>query len=199
MSAVASYAVDRAAAATLREWLFDPAVEKHGESNISEPLAEAAAAIHGGLHEQAESIELGTRAQTVPPIDQDASLDDRGSADDYHPDDGRSVSEFDGLEEDLSEPDYIYREAGELQRVASCRTLCAFPYASHSATTFPLQILDPHVRQKRRSEPRRGRRNGAVDEVDKSFCRNGRRGPGLRVEQLRLDLDRVPDIEPGGL
>ena len=53
--------LDRAAAATLREWLFDPAVEKHGESDISEPLAKVAAAIHGELHEQAESIELGTR------------------------------------------------------------------------------------------------------------------------------------------
>ena len=59
MTAVASYTVDRAAAATLREWLFDPAIEKRGESYISKPLAEVAAAIDSELHEQAESIEFG--------------------------------------------------------------------------------------------------------------------------------------------
>jgi len=51
MTAVASYTVDRAAAATLREWLFDPAIEKRGESYISKPLAEVAAAIDSELHE----------------------------------------------------------------------------------------------------------------------------------------------------
>ena len=59
MSSVPSYTVDRETAATLREWLFENAVEKHGESDISEPLAELAAAIDGVLYEEAGAVELG--------------------------------------------------------------------------------------------------------------------------------------------
>ncbi|WP_248895411.1 hypothetical protein [Haloplanus halobius] len=73
MKAVPSYTVDRETAATLREWLFENAVEKHGESAISEPLAELAAAIDGVLYEEAEAVELGAWAQTVSPRYRDAS------------------------------------------------------------------------------------------------------------------------------
>lgn len=67
MKSVPSFTVERETATTHREWLLDKSVEKHGESDISNPLAELAAAIDGELHEQAESIELGDTARTVPP------------------------------------------------------------------------------------------------------------------------------------
>jgi hypothetical protein len=73
MNAVPSYTVDRETAATLREWLFEHAVEKHGESKISEPLAELAAAIDGVLYKQAEAVELGVWAQTDPLGHRDTS------------------------------------------------------------------------------------------------------------------------------
>ena len=60
MNAVPSYTVDRETAATLREWLFENAVEKHGESEITEPLAELAAAIDGVLEDPAPSAPLTT-------------------------------------------------------------------------------------------------------------------------------------------
>jgi len=108
MNSIPSFRVDVETAASLQEWLFENAVEKHGESDISEPLAELAAAIDGELHEQAESVELGASARTVPPADRDTSLDDRAPVDDHRPDDGRSSAEPDALEEDVSEPDRIY-------------------------------------------------------------------------------------------
>jgi hypothetical protein len=43
------------------------AVGKHGESDISGPFAELAAAIDGVLYEQAEAVELGAWARTFPP------------------------------------------------------------------------------------------------------------------------------------
>jgi len=66
--------LDREAAATLRELSFDPVAEKHGESDVSEPLAEVAAAIGGELHEQAESIEFGASARMFPPAHRNTSL-----------------------------------------------------------------------------------------------------------------------------
>ena len=59
-----SYTVERETAATLRDWLFENAVETHGDSDISEPLAELAAAIDGVLDEGSAAVELGARAQT---------------------------------------------------------------------------------------------------------------------------------------
>jgi hypothetical protein len=108
MKPVPSYTVDRDTAATLREWLFEKAVEKHGESEISEPLAELAAAIDGELYEQAEAVELGAWARTVPPTDRDASLDDRAPDDKHRPNDARAPAEPAGLDTDVSEPDRIY-------------------------------------------------------------------------------------------
>jgi hypothetical protein len=108
MNSVPSYTVDRETAAALREWLFEKAVEKHGESDISEPLAELAAAVDGELYEQTEAVELGAWARTVPPADRDASLDDRAPVDDHRTDDARTPAEPTGLDTDVSEPDRIY-------------------------------------------------------------------------------------------
>jgi len=108
MNSIPSFTVERGTAATLREWLFENAVEKHGESDISEPLAELAAAIDGELHEQAEAIELGATARTVLPANRDASLDDHPPVDDHRIDEGRSSAEIDTFEEGVSGPDRIY-------------------------------------------------------------------------------------------
>jgi hypothetical protein len=107
MNSVPSFTVNVETAATLREWLFENAVEKHGESDISEPLAELAAAIDGELHEQAESIELGASARTFPPANQDASLDAHSPAVDRRSEDGDSTAEPNGFAKD-TEPDRIY-------------------------------------------------------------------------------------------
>jgi hypothetical protein len=108
MNSIPSFTVDRETAATLREWLFENAVEKHGESDISEPLANLAAAIDGELHEQAEAIELGASARTTPPTTRDASLDDRASIDDHHLDEANSPAEPAAFDADASESDRIY-------------------------------------------------------------------------------------------
>jgi len=108
MNSIPSFTVDSETAATLREWLFEKAVAKHGESDISEPLAELAAAIDGELHAQAESIELGASARTIPPATRDASLDDRAPADDHRTDDARSSAETDTLDGEVGEPARIY-------------------------------------------------------------------------------------------
>jgi len=108
MSSVPSYTVDRETAATLREWLFENAVEKHGESEISEPLAELAAAIDGVLYEEAEAVELGAWAQTVPPGHRDASHVDGSSVDEFQSDDARETAKSDALDMSISRPDRIY-------------------------------------------------------------------------------------------
>ena len=108
MNSIPSFTVDRETAATLREWLFENAVEKHGESDISEPLANLAAAIDGELHEQAEAIELGASARTTPPTTRDTPLDDRASVDNHQPDDAGSPAEPAAFDADISEPDRIY-------------------------------------------------------------------------------------------
>jgi hypothetical protein len=108
MKSVPSVTVERETAATLREWLFEKAVEKRGESDISEPLAELAAAIDGELHEQAEAIELGASARTIQPATRDASRDDRAPVDDHRPDGARSSADTDPLDAEVSEPDRIY-------------------------------------------------------------------------------------------
>ncbi|WP_080505584.1 hypothetical protein [Halorubrum saccharovorum] len=64
MNAHPSYTVKRETAATLRDWLFENAVETHGDADISKPLAELAAAIDGVLEEGAAAVALGAWAQT---------------------------------------------------------------------------------------------------------------------------------------
>jgi len=108
MNSIPSFTVDRETAAILREWLFENAVEKHGESDISEPLANLAAAIDGELHDQAEAVELSASARTTPPTTRGASLDDRASVDNHPPDDAGSPAEPAAFDTDVSEPDRIY-------------------------------------------------------------------------------------------
>lgn len=108
MNSIPSFTVDRETAAIFREWLFHNAVEKHGESDISEPLAELAAAIDGELHEQAEAVELAASARTIPPDTRDTPLDDRASVDYHRPDDAGSPAEPAALDADVSVPDRIY-------------------------------------------------------------------------------------------
>ena len=107
MKAVPSYTVDRETAATLREWLFESAVEKHGESEISEPLAELAAAIDGVLYEEAEAVELGAWAQTVSPSHRVASHVGGSPVSESRSDDAREPAEPDTLES-ISRPNRIY-------------------------------------------------------------------------------------------
>ena len=108
MNAVPSYTVDRETAATLREWLFESAVEKHGESEISEPLAELAAAIDSVLYEEAEAVELGAWAQTVSPSHRGASHVDGSPVDESRSDDARKPGEPDALDMSISRPERIY-------------------------------------------------------------------------------------------
>ena len=108
MNAVPSYTVDRETAATLREWLFEHAVEKHGESEIFEPLAELAAAIDGVLYEQAEAVELGVWPQTDPLGHRDTSHVDGSSVDEPRSDDARDPAEPAALDVGISKPDRIY-------------------------------------------------------------------------------------------
>jgi hypothetical protein len=108
MKAVPSYTVDREIAATLREWLFESAVEKHGESEISEPLAELAAAIDGVLYEEAEAVELGAWTQTDPPSHRDASHVDGSPVGESRSDDAREPAEPDTLDMSISRPNRIY-------------------------------------------------------------------------------------------
>ena len=103
MSSVPSYTVDRETAATLREWLFENAVEKHGESDISEPLAELAAAIDGALYEEVGDVELGAWAQTVGH--RDTSHVNGSPVDESRSDDARHPAEPDPLDTGLNEPD----------------------------------------------------------------------------------------------
>ena len=108
MNAVPSYTVDREAAATLREWLFENAVEKHGESEISEPLAELAAAIDGVLYEEAEAVELGAWAQTDALGHRDASHVNSSSVDGSRSDDAREPAEPGVLDGGVSKPNRIF-------------------------------------------------------------------------------------------
>jgi hypothetical protein len=104
MNAIPSYTVDRETAATLREWLFENAVEKHGESEISKPLAELAAAIDGVLYEQAEAVELGVWAQTDHPGYRDISDVDGSPVDEHRPNGARDQAEPAALDVSVSEP-----------------------------------------------------------------------------------------------
>ncbi|MFD1600661.1 hypothetical protein ACFSBX_17110 [Halobellus rarus] len=108
MKAVPSYTVDRETAATLREWLFESAAEKHGESEISEPLAELAAAIDGVLYEEAKAVELGAWTQTVSPSHRDASHVDGSAVDEFRSDDAREPAESAARDVGISKPDRIY-------------------------------------------------------------------------------------------
>ncbi|UPV76988.1 hypothetical protein M0R89_22320 (plasmid) [Halorussus limi] len=108
MKTVPSYTVDRETAATLREWLFENAVEKHGESEIFEPLAELAAAIDGVLYEQAEAVELGAWAQAVSPSHRDTSHVSGSPVDESRSDDANEPAEPDALDMGISKPDRIY-------------------------------------------------------------------------------------------
>jgi len=108
MNAVPSYTVDRETAATLREWLFEHAVEKHGESEISEPLAELAAAIDGVLYGEAEAVELGVWAQTGPLGHRDVSHVNRSPVNEPRSDDARDPAEPAALDVGISKPDRIY-------------------------------------------------------------------------------------------
>ncbi|AHG05575.1 hypothetical protein HALDL1_00840 (plasmid) [Halobacterium sp. DL1] len=140
--------VDRETAATLREWLFENAVEKHGESDISEPLANLAAAIDGELHEQAEAVELGASARTTPPTSRDASLDDRASVDNHPPDDADFPAEPAAFDADASESDHIYDtlpdsawQLGHDQPVTNQDNSPTTSYDKKKATS------NPHIRQ----------------------------------------------------
>lgn len=108
MNAVPSYTVDRETAATLREWLFENAVEKHGETEISEPLAELAAAIDGVLYEEAEAVELGAWAQTDPLGHRDTSHVGGSPVDESQSDDTHEPAEPAALDVGISKPDRIY-------------------------------------------------------------------------------------------
>lgn len=108
MNAVPSYTVDRETAATLREWLFENAVEKHGESEISEPLAELAAAIDGALYEEAEAVELGAWARAGPLGHRDTSRVDGSPVDESRSDDAREPAGPDVLDMGISKSDRIY-------------------------------------------------------------------------------------------
>lgn len=108
MKAVPSYTVDRETAATLREWLFENAVENHGESEISEPLAELAAAIDGALYEEAGAVELGAWAQMSPPGHRDTSHVDGSLVDESRSDDARDPGEPAPLDTGVNEPDRSY-------------------------------------------------------------------------------------------
>ena len=108
MKSVPSYTVDRETAATLREWLFENAVEKHGESEISEPLAELAAAIDGVLYEEAEAVELGAWAQTDPLGHRDISHVGGSPVDESRSDDAREPAESAALDMGISKSDRIY-------------------------------------------------------------------------------------------
>ncbi|MBP2252767.1 ribosomal protein L37AE/L43A [Halarchaeum solikamskense] len=108
MKAVPSYTVDRETAATLREWLFEHAVEKHGESEISEPLAELAAAIDGALYEEAEAVELGAWARAGPLGHRDTSRVDGSPVDESRSDDAREPAGPDVLDMGISKSDRIY-------------------------------------------------------------------------------------------
>ncbi|WP_135806896.1 hypothetical protein [Halorussus marinus] len=107
MNAVPSYTVDRETAATLREWLFENAVEKHGESEISEPLAELAAAIDGVLYEEAEAVELGAWARAGPLGHRDASHVDGSPVDESRSDDACEPAGPDALDIGSSKSDRI--------------------------------------------------------------------------------------------
>jgi len=108
IKSIPSYTVDRETAATLREWLFDRAVEEHGESEISETLAELAAAIDGILYEEAEAVELGVWARTVPPTDRDTLQVDGSPINEHRPDDAHNPVDPGALDAGVSEPDRSY-------------------------------------------------------------------------------------------
>ncbi len=149
MNAVPSYTVDKETAATLREWLFEHAVEKHGESEISEPLAELAAAIDGVLYEGAAAVELGAWARTIPTADQDASLDGRTPVDDHRTDAARTPAEPTDLDTDVSGPDRIHDtspdSAWQLDHDPSTTNREHSPTAaSHGTTTA---AANPHTRR----------------------------------------------------
>ena len=108
MNSVPSSTVDIETAATLREWLFENAVEKHGESDISKPLAELAAAIDGVLYDEAGAVELGAWAQTAPPGHRNTSDIDGSPVDEHRPDDTRAPAEPNVLDVDVSKSDRSY-------------------------------------------------------------------------------------------
>lgn len=148
MNSIPSFTVDRETAATLREWLFENAVEKHEESDISEPLANLAAAIDGELHEQAEAVELGASARTTPPTTRDASLDNHASVDNHKPDDADSPAEPAAFDADASESDRIYDmlpdsawQLGHDQPVTNQDDSPTTSYDKKKATS------NPHIRQ----------------------------------------------------
>ena len=105
MNSVPSYTIDRETAATLREWLFENAVEKHGESEIFEPLAELAATIDSVLYEQAEAVELGAWAQGVSPSHRDTSHVGGSPVDESRSDDAREPAEPDTLDMGINRPE----------------------------------------------------------------------------------------------
>ncbi|AZH27296.1 hypothetical protein [Haloplanus aerogenes] len=141
MNSVPSYTVDRETAATLREWLFEKAVEKHGESEISEPLAELAAAIDGVLYEQAEAVELGAWAQTDPLGHRDTSHVDGSSVEEPRSDDAREPAESAALDMGISKSDHIYDtlpdSAGQLNHEQSTTNREQPPTATPHGKTTP--------------------------------------------------------------
>jgi len=79
MHSIPSYTVERDIAAALRDWLFETALEHHGEGNSAESLADLAAMIDRELEKETDAIELGVTARTDP-----ASSDDQPGLDAQH-------------------------------------------------------------------------------------------------------------------
>jgi hypothetical protein len=156
MNAVPSYTVDRETAATLREWLFEHAVEKHGESEISEPLAELAAAIDGALYEEAEAVELGAWARADPPGHRDVSHVDGSPVDEPRSDDAREPAEPDALDMSISRPERIYDtlldSAWQLDHDQSTTNQERSPTATSHGKTTP--SANPRTRRQHRPSVR---------------------------------------------
>lgn len=126
MHSIPSYTIDRDIAAALRDWVFETAIEHHGEGDSAESLADLAAMIDHELQAEPDAIELGVTARTDP-----ASSDDQPELDAQH---HESASQLDADDGGPSQPrvSVHYRTpfectvCGDVRTVATARRVCAF-------------------------------------------------------------------------
>jgi len=129
MHSMPSYTVERDIAAALRDWMFETALEHHGEGDSTGSLANLAAMLDHELQEQPDAIELGVTADTGSASTHENSSDDNSTGE--HQDSACQLDD-DHTASSQSRVAVHYRTAfesavcGDVRTVATSRRVCAF-------------------------------------------------------------------------
>ena len=120
MQSMPSYTVERDIAAAVRDWMFETALEHHGEGDSAESLADLAAMIDHELQAEPDAIELSVTAQPHAASTDDTTSDDqpRPDADDGGPSQDRVSVHY--------RTPFECGVCGDIRTVATDLRVCAF-------------------------------------------------------------------------